>query len=242
MLVRALIVLLLVLNAGVASWWIARDPVPPPAPAEPPPGVARLQLVGEATSAAATAQAPAAAITAAATPESSPAMGATTAPGLTTAPVAQQCFSFGPFASKQAAETASAKLQPLVQKVTTREQGAIGPVRAWRVFLPPLGSLEEAQATAQRIGAAGFSDFLLVREGVEANSIALGRYRSEAGARKRMEALVAAGFAARVEAVGAADAASTWLEVLADEAFDPRRAQATIAAAQHRQLDCATLR
>ena len=37
MLVRALIVLLLVLNAGVASWWIARDPVPPLAPAEPEP-------------------------------------------------------------------------------------------------------------------------------------------------------------------------------------------------------------
>ncbi|HJW47335.1 MAG TPA: hypothetical protein VJ484_12735 [Lysobacter sp.] len=238
MLVRALIVLLLVLNAGVASWWIARDPAPPPAPAEPPPGVARLQLVGEAT-----AQTPAAATIATATPESPPAVVATTAPGLTTAPAAQQCFSFGPFASKQAAETASAKLQPLVKKVTTREQGAIGPVRAWRVLLPPLGSLEEAHATAQRIGAAGFGDFLVVREGAEANSIALGRYRSEGGARKRMQTLAAAGFPARVEAVGATDATSTntWLEVIADEAFDPRGAQGTIAAAQHRQLDCATL-
>ena len=240
MLVRALIVLLLVLNAGVASWWIARDPVPPPAPVEPPPGVARLQLVGEATSAAATAQTPAAANIATATPESPPAVVATTAPGLTTAPLAQQCFSFGPFASKQAAETATAKLQPLVQKVIAREQGAIGPARAWRVLLPPLGSLEEAQATAKGIGAAGFSDFLVVREGAEANSIALGRYRSEGSARKRMQTLVAAGFPARVEAVGAAWA-TTWLEVIADEAFDPRGAQATIAVAQHRQLDCATL-
>jgi len=237
MLVRALIVLLLVLNAGVASWWIARDPPLPPAPVEPHPGVARLQLVGEASSAAATAQTPAAATLATATP---PAVVATTAPGLATAPAAQQCFSFGPFASIQAAETASVKLQPLVQKVTTREQGAIEPARAWRVLLPPLGSLEEAQATAQRIGAAGFSDYLIVRDGTEANSIALGRYRSEGGARKRMQTLVAAGFAARVEPVGAA-ATNTWLEVMADEAFDPRGAQATIAAAQHRPLDCATL-
>ncbi len=183
----------------------------------------------------------AAATIATATPESSPAALAATAPGLTTAPAAQQCFSFGPFASKQAAETASAKLQPLVQKVTTREQGAIGPVRAWRVLLPPLGSLEEAQAMAQRIGAAGFSDFLVVREGAEANSIALGRYGSEGGARKHMQALVAAGFAARVEPVGGRASTNTWLEVIADEAFDPRGAQATIAAAQHRPLDCATL-
>jgi hypothetical protein len=240
MLVRALIVLLLVLNAGVASWWIARDPVPPPAPAEPPSGVERLQLLGEVTPAAATAQTPAAATIATATPQSLPAEVAVAAPGPTTAPTAQQCFSFGPFASKQAAEIASVKLQPLVRKVTTREQGAIGPVRAWRVLLPPLASLEEAQATAQRIGAAGFSDFLVVREGAEANSIALGRYRSEGGAQKRMQALVAAGFAARVEAVGAAPT-STWLEVIADEAFDPRGAEATIAAAQHRPLDCATL-
>jgi hypothetical protein len=238
MLVRALIVLLLVLNAGVASWWVARDPVPPPAPAEPPAGVARLQLVGEASSAAATAQTPAAAAVATATPESPPAVVATTAPGVTPAPTAQQCFSFGPFASKQAAEAASVKLQPLVQEVTAREQGATGPVHAWRVLLPPLGSLEEAQATAQRIGAAGFNDFLIVREGAEANSIALGRYRSEGGARKRMQALVAAGFAARVEPVGAA-ATSTWLEVIADEGFDPRGAQATIAAAEQRPLDCA---
>ena len=127
-----------------------------------------------------------------------------------------------------------------MQTVATREQGAIGPARAWRVLLPPLGSLEEAQAMAQRIGAAGFSDFLVVREGAEANSIALGRYRSEGGARKRMQALAAAGFPARVEPVGAAST-NTWLEVVADEAFDPRGAQATIAAAQHRQLDCATL-
>jgi hypothetical protein len=238
MLVRALIVLLLVLNAGVASWWIARDPAPAPAPAEPTPGVARLQLVGEATSAAATAQTPAAASIATATPP--PAVVATTAPGLTTAPAAQHCFSFGPFASKQAAQTASAKLQPLVQKVTAREQGAIGPVRAWRVLLPPLGSLKEAQATAQRIDAAGFSDYLVVREGAEANSIALGRYGSEGGARKHMQALVAAGFAAHVEPVGTGSI-NTWLEVIADEAFDPRGAQATIAAAQHRPLDCATL-
>jgi hypothetical protein len=41
MLVRALIVLLAVLNLGAAAWWIARDPLPPPAPVQMPTGVAR---------------------------------------------------------------------------------------------------------------------------------------------------------------------------------------------------------
>ena len=50
MLIRALIVLLVVLNLGAAAWWLTR-PAPTP-PAEPvlPAGVARLQLVNEAPS------------------------------------------------------------------------------------------------------------------------------------------------------------------------------------------------
>ena len=243
MLVRALIVLISVLNIGVAAWWIARDPAPPPTPVEPAPGVARLQLVGETAPATTQAPAPRTTTTAAAVP-ASPSTNAPTAPDIASALVAQQCFSFGPFASAQAASAASAKLQPSTQKVIVREQGAITSPRGWRVFLPPLASLEEAQATARRIAAAGFNDFIVVREGAETNSVALGRYRNEEGARARARTLTAAGFAARVEPVGqvADGATTTWLDVIADEAFDPRSAQATIAATQHRKLDCATLR
>jgi hypothetical protein len=239
MLVRALIVLLLVLNLGVAAWWATRAPPPAPAAVEPALGVARLQLLGETTSRppAATADAPAS--TAAATST----LTAPTAPDFTALPTPQQCFAFGPFASKPAADAALAKLRPQVQSATAREQAAATAARGWRVFLPPLASLEEAQATAQRIAAAGFDDFLVVREGGEANSIALGRYRNEEGARKRAEALVAAGFAARTAALGEDGAPKvTWLEVIADEAFDPASAQAAIGAAQRRKLDCTTLR
>ncbi|KQY49867.1 SPOR domain-containing protein [Lysobacter sp. Root494] len=229
MLVRTLIVLFSVLNLGVAAWWIAHDPPPPAATAQLPAGVARLQLIGEAAvlapSPATVASAPA--------PMPSPSMEAITAPP------AQQCFSFGPFASQNAATAAAAKLKPQVQKLTTREQaGAATPARGWRVYLPPFPSLEQAQAVAQRISAAGFDDFLVVREGAEANSIALGRYRNEEGAKKRADALIAAGFAAQTAALGEPGAASIWLDVVADEAFDPRRAQASIAAAQHRKADC----
>jgi hypothetical protein len=234
MLVRALIVLFSVLNLGVAAWWIAHDPPPPPTPAQLPAGVTRLQLITEAADARAPAPAPAP-VAATSVPPATPPPSAIDA---ITAPPAQQCFSFGPFVSQNAA-TAAAKLKPLVQKLTTHEQaGAVSPARGWRVYLPPFPSPEQAQAVAQRIGTAGFDDFLVVREGSEANSIALGRYRNEAGARKRADALIAAGFAAQVAALGEPGASSVWLDVVADEAFDPRRAQASIAAAQYRKADC----
>lgn len=231
MLVRALIVLLSVLNLGVAGWWIAHDPPPAKAPLQVPPGVARLQLVREA------AREPVPPPQAAA----STAADAAAAPAATdiASPSVQLCFSFGPFAAKDAV-SAAAKLRPQVQRLSEREQAAPS-ARGWRVYLPPLPSLEQAQTIAQRIGAAGFSDFLIVREGAEANSIALGRYGSEEAAKKRADALIAAGFAAQAEALGEPDkaAGTVWLDVVAGEAFDPRRAQAAIAAAQYRKADCA---
>jgi hypothetical protein len=201
-------------------------------PVQTPAGVARLQLVGERAS-----RAPAFATTAAA-PETA-ASNEAVPPSASAAPAPQQCFSFGPFASRDAGNAAIAKLKPLVRSLASREQAA-GAARGWRVYLPPLPSPEQARAVAERIGAAGFSDFLVVREGTDANSIALGRYSSEAGAKKRAESLNAAGFAAQVDALG--ESSATWLDVVADAAFDPRRAQAMVAAAQHRKIDCARQR
>ncbi|MBB3827588.1 SPOR domain-containing protein [Xanthomonas arboricola] len=45
MYVRALIVVLLILNAGVASWWAVQPPPAPPAAPPPPAGVARLDVL-----------------------------------------------------------------------------------------------------------------------------------------------------------------------------------------------------
>lgn len=223
MLIRALIVLLSVLNLGVAAWWIGHEPAPPAAPLPLPAGVARLQLVSERHDAPARPVAAAASVP-------------------TASDGAPRCFSFGPFASAARTTAAATALQPQVQRVARREEfAAAAGARGWRVFLPPLATLEEAQATAQRIGAAGFTDFLVVREGDEANSIALGRYRSEQGARTRARALAAAGFIARVAPLDGA-ATAVWLDVAAGPAFDPRASQAAIGAAQSRAIDCTSLR
>lgn len=253
MLVRALIVLLIALNLGVAAWWIAR-PAPPAPPREQLPlGVARLQMVDEPRSAAkpqavtppkttvaaasvAPSSQPASAAPAnsapapatekpqtppAATPSAAATVAAAsplpTTPAATPAPIAPppeakpQCFSIGPFADTAAAAEARAKLQPLAQKLATRTQASTSNARGWRVYMPQ-ASAEAAQATAQRIRAAGFSD-LFVMSGSEANAIALGRFRSEESARKRGAELSAAGFTARVEALGESGEGPTWIDV-----------------------------
>ena len=215
MVARALLVLLLVLNVGVATWWATRAPPSAPASIVPPLGVARLQLVGEAPGAVVAVAPPATAA-------------ATTAP---------QCFSFGPYSNGDAAVAAQARLQPLTQRIVVREQRR-GVARGWQVLLPPLPNAEQATATAQRIAAAGFNDYFIIREGGQTNAIALGRYGNEAAARRRAETLVAAGFAARAEVLGGS---VTWLDVSAAPGFDAVAASRQAAAPERRALDCAAL-
>src|SRR5690606_447406 len=88
MLIRALIVLLLVLNVGVALWWALREPAPEPSPAASP-TVARLQLAEESIAPGG----------ARAVPPPAPV-------------VVTQCHSFGPFVDQATLEKAQARLQP----------------------------------------------------------------------------------------------------------------------------------
>lgn len=248
MLLRALVVLLLVLNLGVAAWWALRAPPPPPPALVQPPGVARLQLVSEARPPAPASPAPTATSTPtppASAPTASPVIAAPVA-AAAPAPVADaprdpgaRCYSVGPFADATAAKHAHELLMAVSTRVVSREQRA-GSVRGWRVYLPAAPTLEAAQATAARISAAGFNDFLIVRQGNEANSIALGRYRGEDSAQKRAQSLVAAGFPARAEPLGDGRL-SVWLDLVAKPEFDPARAEAAVLVPA-RPLDCARLR
>ena len=215
MLLRALIVLLVVVNLGVAAWWATR--APPPAPGHPasPVGVPRLQLLREAPRLV--------------RPASSPPAAA--APAATT-----QCYRFGPYASPAALRRAYARVLPQVASVEARETAG-GTASGWRVYMPPLASRAEAQATVDRLTAAGIDDLMLVPGGAEANAIALGRYSSEAGARRRQAALAAAGFSAQVAPLGVDT--QGWLHVGAGDGFDAARVARDIAASTHAPVDCA---
>ena len=214
MLIRASIVLLIALNLGVAAWWLLRDAPPPRAPEPLPAGVVPLQLVGE----------PAAEGTASAAPprEAPPA-------------AARQCFSLGPFENTLAATRAREGLDPDVQVRLRREPVDSG--QGWRVLIPPRDTIDDAQALARRIGEAGIEDFLVMREGADARAIALGRYGSEATARRRVEAMAAAGFEGAV-AQPLGDAAQVWLDITAAGEFDADAARTATGAAQRETRDC----
>ena len=162
MIIRAIIVLLIVLNLGVAAWWLLHD-APPQAVVAQPTGVPRLQLLDE------------------------------TLPGAGAAGQAQ--------AQVEARSPVAAPARPAI----AMPAGCQGPAEAgasWRVYLSDPGSPEAAQAMGERIGAAGFSDFLVMREG-EANSIALGLFSTLEGAQRRVESLQAKGFPARCARIAA---------------------------------------
>lgn len=245
MLARALIVLLVVLNLGVAAWWMARDEAAPAAAAvELPAGVARLQLLRETARVApaphemppaSKATAPAADLSVAATVP----VATATATAAAAAAAATHCYALGPFSDAGKIAAARRQLQPRVARLHVREVSS-GKRRDWRVWLPPQADRAAAQALVERITAAGFTDYYIVAAGEEANSISLGLYGSEASARRREAALQAAGFAnVRAEAMGDATPTTTWLDVASAAPLAAGDGQALGTGVQ--PIDCGTL-
>jgi cell division protein FtsN len=249
------------------------EPAPAP-PADPPTGVARLQLLDTPTSAApAAAPAAASASLTDATPETAtptaqppepaspvaPAAGrptdtppspANTTPAVappastpiaTATPATLVCISLGPFADRDTAMAAQGKAGTLLQRSRLREVPKPGASSTYRVMLPAAASREEAQATVKRIAAAGISDYYIMSQGEDANAIALGQYRNREGAERRMAALAAAGFTARLVG-GGAGTAQWWVDAALAGQATPAAARQRSGAAQQRSLECAGLR
>ena len=168
MILRATIVLLLVLNVGVGAWWLLHDS---PLNVLPPSPVTmpQLQLMAEA-----------------------PAGRITTVPAAPAKPV---------LAPVRVAAAMPAPPAPPATVVDSNESaqctGSAADTRGWRVVLPQLPDLAAAEAMAARIAAAGFSDYLVMRDGGDANAIALGSYGTREAAQRRVSALHAAGFPVR---------------------------------------------
>lgn len=231
MLIRAVMVLLVVLNLGTAAWWLSRPPAPAPVPPTQRAGVPRLKLLSEVAKPVQIT--PTAPVVAVVTPAATP---------VAAEPVKTLvCFSLGPFADRAAADAAIAKLAAQVTRAVPRE----APGRAatgYSVSMAPAADRAAAQATAQRIGASGFDDFLIVNTGEQANSIALGRYGSRESAERRQSALKAAGFDARIEAIGAEGSAQWWLDASTPTGTAASQLRGIAGAAQSRSLDCTQLR
>ncbi len=201
MILRAAIVLLLMLNLGAAAWWWLGDGSAPPSPraatAETP-GAPRLRLLSEVTPPRlAPAPAPAASV---ATGSASP-VASTGLPASATPATGARCLRFGPFADAAARDAARPALAAIASSVVARDIPGRAS-RGWWVYLPALPSREEARLLGERIKAAGISDWYVMNDGEQANSIALGRYGSEDAARRREGDLRAKGFAAQAAPLG----------------------------------------
>ncbi|WP_313494079.1 SPOR domain-containing protein [Stenotrophomonas sp.] len=266
MLTRLLIVLLAILNVGVALWWLAprAEPVAVVPPAEP--GVASLEVlpspapgkVGPAAPVVAETQVPASApLTAAPAPaaaaEAKPAAlppaaiaaveakPAENKPAEIRPPAVVQCASLGPYATQAQAQAAMSALGADAARPRLREVPGKA-ASSYRVLIAPAASREEAQATAKRIVEAGFSDYFIVSQGEEANAVALGQYRNREGAERRLASLTAAGFPAKLAASGTEIAPSWWVDTATAGAATPASLKQRAAAAQQQSLDCARLR
>lgn len=230
MLVRSAVVMLAVLNLGLGLWWLAGAPGRVPQTALPALEAPPLQLAASEAPAPAPASAP---VTPVAPESPPPAPDATTAPAAGATPAAPVCLRLGPFADAAARATLAARLPAAVE--AQPEDVPTRAARGWKVFLPPLASREAAQAEAARLRAAGVRDLFVLAEGEDANAIALGRFGSEDGARRRLAELQALGVQAQAAPVGGAPA-QAWLRVRAP---DPALAAQVAALGPARAVACA---
>jgi hypothetical protein len=230
MFARALIVVLLALNLGVAAWWLLGPAAPVPSPPVSDQGGAHLELLPVPAAAAPAATpavasavgaasdvAAAAALLAAATTDADG-----TAPATTTPTAPATCLRLGPFQDRDAAQVAQVGLGALLRDAAIQEE--VAEATGYRVLLPAQPDAARAQAIADRIAAAGFQDFLILRQGEDANGIALGNYRSRETADRRAAALREAGFPAEVRAQGASAASRWWLDGATTDASAVRAA------------------
>lgn len=253
MFARALIVLLLILNLGVALWWATREEAVPATSVELPAGAEPLQLLGEAppppagaaarpaetASARASAPVPVASGADGAPPPG--AVGSSDPPAVAgSLPAASQCHAFGPFDDAQAAARAATALRPAVLRVATREvRQARGVPRGWDVRLPGLSDRAAAEAMATRLTAAGFRDhYLMPADAAGRVDIALGRFGGEDAARRHRAALEAAGFEAVEAPIGDGGPVRHWVDVAAGPEADLPVLQQAAAATQRERIEC----
>ena len=244
---RALIVLLLILNLGVALWWMTRVDTQPALVVDLPEGAEPLQLLAEAAAPAVgpvQAPTPTPAATQPPTQAQAPAQPpiAAAAPPAATdaAAAAMTCRSFGPFDDAAAAQQAQSRLRPLVLSLATRQVQPVA--RGWQVRMRALPDRDAAAATATRLTAGGFRDHYLMPADADGRvDIALGRFGSEPAARRHQQALVAAGFAAIAEPLGDPASARHWIDVAAPVAADLAALQRASGAARGEAVECGTL-
>lgn len=180
MFVRALFLLLLALNIGVACWLMfAPHPSSQSLPVADP-GVSALVLLSERESAS---EANSAELAAA--PETAADIHADT------------CRSIGAFPTQADVRRVVDALTPLVKRIQFREVHT-SQARGYWVYLAAYVSREQALAAARLLAAKGVRDYYVVTAGENQNTISLGLFHEQANAEKRRAEIGALGFNAQL--------------------------------------------
>jgi hypothetical protein len=198
MLLRALILLLVCMNLGVAGWWLLhREAQARPLPANEP-GIATLTLYSEAGRGAA-----------------QRASSAASAPAVSADAV---CQSLGPFETAQSLRGAMDALLTKVERIQFREVEATA-LRGYRVYLPAAADRAQAQATARALSEKGITDYNVVTAGEQHNTVSLGIFRELENASKRRDEVVRLGYNAVVEP-RTEPVKQWWIDLAAAPGFD----------------------
>lgn len=110
------------------------------------------------------------------------------------------CFALGPFARKDALQAALTQLQTWEITAAERVQREELSV-AYRVYLPPFPSRQDAERKRRELTQLGFTDHAVIHEEGLDNAVSLGLFSVEANARLRMQQLAAKGVTAVFQAL-----------------------------------------
>ncbi|HZX72495.1 MAG TPA: SPOR domain-containing protein [Rhodanobacter sp.] len=107
------------------------------------------------------------------------------------------CTTLGPFDTPQDLRNARQALTSRAARTRSRQEQT-SQTTGWWVYLPAAANRAQALEQARQLGAHDIKDYFVVGSGDQANTISLGLFRDPANARKRLNEIAAAGFAARM--------------------------------------------
>jgi hypothetical protein len=106
----------------------------------------------------------------------------------------RQCFSLGPFHSAEDKDDVQSLLQEVSTRITERQTEALVEKGYW-VFIPPYGSLLEANQVLISLQALGLEDIGVIYDGDWKNAISLGYFMRQENAQRRKNSLESKGYA-----------------------------------------------
>ncbi|MDX1570989.1 MAG: SPOR domain-containing protein [Xanthomonadales bacterium] len=149
------------------------------------------------------------------------------------------CFTLGPFSNQADLRRAFNAIAPHIEK--SRQRQTVETVdRGFWVYLPAVPTREDALRVARDLNAAGLRDYYVVTAGEQENTIALGLFRQEENARRRLAALKSLGFEDAEMDRRSEETLSYWLDYarLPDAAPPWERIVASGSGMEHRPIPC----